>query len=1231
MKRFLAVLLVAVMLMSILPATSMAASYATVVGGWLRLRSAPNFNATTITSYYTGTQVQIISSSGGWYKVQTPDGRIGYMYGDYLRVGGSIPSEGTAYVTSYNGYGVRLRTGPGTGYRIIRTYAVGTPVTVLERGTYWSRISIGGTVGYMMSQFLHFGSDYPDDGNVLCYATIWSSNGYGVRLRTGPSKSYSKIGVYSVGTKVAVLQKGAVWDRIRVGSRVGWMMNEFLIYHENNEVTSVTLNNYMPVVGSVLSMQAVAPNTATVSYEWLVGGVLKSTNTTYTVDANDVGKTIQLRVTGTGSYKGTVTSAATNAVVSNTVLTGVTLNTIAPVVGDVMTATLNPAGASVIYAWKVGGYQVSNAATYTVTANDVGKQIELIVTGTGVYSGTQSSGLTAAVSASRAIADVTIRNETNPTAGAAPSVGDKLTAVPSPAQATVTYQWNRDGAAISGATSASYTVAAEDEGHKLSVTVTGTGSYTGTDTSSETATVVVKAPVLGLIVPTFAEVVAGYEQPAAAALTITNTGSAGATITGVTSSDPARFIVNTNGSSQIAAGATDTSWTIQPAAGLAAGTYGATVTVTYDGGKTVSSTVSFVVKESAPAPASELFIGNLVFDPVQEGYQAVPEKAFTVTNTGAADVNVTSATLSGKNPAIFALSGGAATIKAGDKDSTTYTVIPMLGQQAGTYSATLVLTYDNGKTAQADVTFTVSATAGTPSLTVGKVDFGSVAEGSTPGAAAISIKNTGDVTATITDVSVDSQNFTVNTTGSTNIAAGATDTTWTVQPVAGLPAGAYTGQITVTYNGAAPATAQVTLTVSEGSVPAEATLSVDGATVTQTVGKLENIPITIRNTSAFDAAIRQVAINDTNNYFTVNGDGSSKIPANQSDASSWYVTPKADLAEGPYSTKVTVTYNSGAGTSDHTAEATITLNVSGSTPAPQALSVTLSLTEGSADMTVGDTIKLTAYATGGDGSYQYSWDGGGTYVDASTWSYELVDGDAAKSPLGLWVIVKDGSGATATSNSITISVTNPSASTLDLLPSDNNMDTLQEEPAVSQTQTYTEPVQETYTEPVQDTYTDPVQDTYTEPVQETYTEPAQEPVAEPEPQAPAAAVLTIQSKSSVTKGKTLQLTALMNDQAIVYDSNNDEAYPILWTLSGAKSKGTSISASGLLTVAADETATSLTVTATLKSDQNNFSTVNLKVKEAQTTETANTTTETVVNDDGTNDAGMELLDTLLNP
>ena len=951
MKRFLAVLLVAVMLLSVLPATSMAASYATVVGGWLRLRSAPNFSASTITSYYTGTQVQILSSSGGWYKVQTPDGRTGYMYGDYLRVGGSIPSEGTAYVTSYNGYGVRLRTGPGTGYRIIRTYAVGTPVTVLERGTYWSRISIGGTVGYMMSQFLHFGSDYPDDGNVLCYATIWSSNGYGVRLRTGPSKSYSKIGVYSVGTKVAVLQKGAVWDRIRVGSRVGWMMNEFLIYHENNEVTSVTLNNYMPVVGSVLSMQAVSPSTATVSYEWLVGGVLKSTNTTYTVDANDVGKTIQLRVTGTGSYKGTVTSAATNAVISNTVLTGVTLNTIAPVVGDVMTATLNPAGASVIYAWKVGGYQVSNAATYTVTANDVGKQIELIVTGTGVYSGTQSSGLTAAVSASRAVADVTIRNDSNPTAGAAPSVGDKLTAVPSPAQATVTYQWNRDGAAISGATAVSYTVAAEDAGCKLSVTVTGTGSYTGTDTSSETAVVVVKAPKLSIDGITFAEVVEGYEQPVAQALTIKNEGNATANIT-VASSDNDHFTL-TQGNTQIAAGATDTTWTIQPKAGLAARDYLAKITVSYDGGRSTVGDVTFIVKESTPTPGSELKIDGVTFDTVQEGYDPVDPQNLTVTNTSDAEVNITSAVLTlDSDSGDFYLDGITASIDA--HGTYNYTINPIEGLDAGTYTAVFQVTYGDNKIATANVSFTVTS-----------ADQTSQSEGSNTSS------TTGDV--------------------------------------------------------------------------------IDGTS-------------------------------------TANDTTSQTDPAQQTGAD-------------------------------------------------------------------------TTQQTGAD-------------------------------------------------------------------------DTTQQTGADTTQQTGADTTQQTSADTTQQTDADTTQQISADTTQQTYSEPEQQPAAEPESQAPAATELTIQpATGSVTKGKTLQLTALINNEAIVYNSENDEAYPILWTLSGANSKRTSISASGLLTVDADETATSLTVTATLKSDANHFSTVNLQVKEAQTTETtdtADTAVDTIINEDGTNDIMMESLEMIFN-
>lgn len=916
MKRFLSTLLVAVMLLSLVPASSTAATqYASVTGGWLRLRSAPNYNASTITSYYTGTQVEVLGTSGKWYHVQTPDGRTGYMHGDYLVLGGVAPSPkpdgSTAYVTSRNGYGVRLRRGPSTSYGIIRTYAVGTPVTVLERGSYWCRISVNGTVGYMMSQFLNFtGSGGGDSGNVVCYATIWSRNGYGVRLRTGPGKGYSKIGVYDVGTTVAVLEKGSVWDRIRVGSRVGWMMNEFLDYKYVNEVTNVTINNYSPIVGSVLSVQAMTPSNATVGYEWIVDGAVKGSSSTYTVDASDVGKAIQLRVTGNGNFRGSAISAATNKVVSNTLVTGVKLSTTAPVVGNTLSATITPADAKVAYAWKVGGYQVSNAATYTVTAADVGKQIELIVSGTGTFSGSATSGLTAAVSATSAIADVTIVNKTNAAAGAAPTVDDVLAAMPSPAQATVTYQWKRDGAAISGATSANYTVAADDVGKKLTVTVTGTGSYSGEKTSAATGAVAAKPskPVVTTVALGTAKVGEAYSNVLSA--------TGGGTIT---------WEITTGADALKTAGiAFDSATGILSGTPTVAGDIQLAFVAKNSAGSSDPFGTMLHVEAAAPAPAPKLEIGNLAFSAEVAGYAQPAAKAFTVTNSGNAAANITAAALTRNDGDCFILSQSAAVIQPGAADTATYTVQPKAGLGAGTYSATLVLTYDEGATTQADVSFTVTEQPVAPAnLTIASpVDFGSVTEGTAIAAKSLSIQNAGGTTATITSVTVDSASFVVNDNGSSHIDAGASDTSWNVTPVAGLAAGTHTAKVTVSYDGGtAEATVTLTVTAAATAPVEEARLAISKIVGSMTQGETPSpMSLQITNSGNTSARIQSVTVSDSAN-FSVNQNGSTTIAANASD-SSWNVTPASSLTNGSYTATVTVNYEYGPEGASQTAAAT---------------------------------------------------------------------------------------------------------------------------------------------------------------------------------------------------------------------------------------------------------------------------------------------------------------------
>lgn len=169
-KRFTAALLTAV-LCCLLAAPALAATYATVVGGWLRLRAYPSYQALIIASYKTGSVVTVLSKKDGWARVLTSDYRLGYMDQRFLYFGGTAPDPDPdpapkprtwttvnrkAYVTSQNGKGVRLRSAPEVNkYNVMGLYPVGRTVKEIKvSNDGWSYIRIDGKYGYMMSQFL---------------------------------------------------------------------------------------------------------------------------------------------------------------------------------------------------------------------------------------------------------------------------------------------------------------------------------------------------------------------------------------------------------------------------------------------------------------------------------------------------------------------------------------------------------------------------------------------------------------------------------------------------------------------------------------------------------------------------------------------------------------------------------------------------------------------------------------------------------------------------------------------------------------------------------------------------------------------------------------------------------------------------------------------------------------------------------------------------------------------
>ncbi len=264
-------------------------------------------------------------------------------------------------------------------------------------------------------------------------------------------------------------------------------------------------------VGSTLTAipGAWSPATTTFAYQWYRGSTAISgaVAATYTLVAADAGAAVKVNVTGSATaYTSTTVSSAATAAVGNG-----TYTTVAPTVsgtakvGSTLTAapgTWTPVPSSgYTYAWLRDGAAIVGAtsSTHTLTTSDAGRAISVQVSGTGTGYDPAS-----ATSAAIGVASGTITTAT-PTISGTVQVGKVLTAATgtwSPMPSSFTYAWLRDGVAIVGATSSTYTLVAADQGAAISVQLSG--AVTGYDTATVTsvATAAVAAGTITTVKPT---------------------------------------------------------------------------------------------------------------------------------------------------------------------------------------------------------------------------------------------------------------------------------------------------------------------------------------------------------------------------------------------------------------------------------------------------------------------------------------------------------------------------------------------------------------------------------------------------------------------------------------------------------------------------------------------------------------------------------------------------------
>lgn len=235
------------------------------------------------------------------------------------------------------------------------------------------------------------------------------------------------------------------------------------------------------------------PAAGDIHYQWLLDGsaIQGATAATYAIPADQVGKALSVRVTIDGVYGGLQTTSTGVSIGAGTLDAGS-----APAVSGTAkvgkTVTAEPGSSSPAddghpsYQWLLDGQPVAGQTqpTYVIKPSDADAALRVRVTHHKAgYADLDVSSAAVTVAKGDFAAGA-------PTISGPVKVGEEVSAVAgawSPNPESVTYQWLLDGHAVSGATAATYTITAADNGHRLSVAigVHAAGYTDGSATSDE--------------------------------------------------------------------------------------------------------------------------------------------------------------------------------------------------------------------------------------------------------------------------------------------------------------------------------------------------------------------------------------------------------------------------------------------------------------------------------------------------------------------------------------------------------------------------------------------------------------------------------------------------------------------------------------------------------------------------------------------------------------------------
>ena len=496
--------------------------------------------------------------------------------------------------------------------------------------------------------------------------------------------------------------------------------------------------------GQMASFAVVATGTAPLTYQWQKSGVniAGANSASYTTPAtttSDNGATFRVVVSNTA---GTVISAAATLMVNAAVVAPtITAQPASQAVVSGQTAGFSVTAtgtAPLTYQWQKNGVTIAGAtlASYTTPATttaDNGATFRVVV---GNTAGSATSAAATLTVSAVAVAPTITTQPVNLTVTSGQTASFVVAAT---GTAPLSYQWQKNGVNIAGATASSYTTPAtttSDNGATFAAVVSNTAGTVTSAAAILTVNVAVVAPTI-------------TAQPVNQTVTAGQTASFSVTATGTA---PLSYQWQKNGVN--IAGATSASYTTPATTTTDNGsTFGAVVSNTAG---SVTSAAATLTVNAIPAPVIQVNPTSMSFANTVVG--ASSSQALIIRNTGTATLTISQLTATGSG---FSVNGFSLPLNVAAGQQTTITVVflaPAVGATPGNISIV-----SNAATSPTSVSLSGTGIAATFTLGISpaSLSFGNVTTGTSSAAQNVVITDTGNSSVAISAITLSGAGYTM--------------------------------------------------------------------------------------------------------------------------------------------------------------------------------------------------------------------------------------------------------------------------------------------------------------------------------------------------------------------------------------------------------------------------------------------------------------------------------------